>query len=596
MISEEDIKLSKFVVTVKAEFFDEGKDDGIEVEYDNIYPEPYVFHEKDHLFYVLGSPIIGEKINRKKVCEVVRTNGLDNNILSLINGEFLIIWFNRVLREINLINDRFTSIPFYFFTREKYFFGSVYYKDVWKQLDPLTNKKVLKEAFFEFIWLQRLMGEKTYDTKSKFLWSASCLTFNGRKIHTKNYWFPDFTKDYKSSIRTQAIILAKRLKKSINRKTSDNKRYGLFLSGGRDTRVVLAAFEKPLICFTVGSSRDNNEYLVALEASKVKGAEHVFLPSPPDHYSKILDKAVLLGGGMYTFPHALFLPYRNFVIPKVDVVFHGHGLDYFFQGMYLPRKYFYIFRRRTYCAKLRRLSGDFISDYLTNIHHRLKDIDIMRYIKLSHREKMMEFLRYSVDEVVQRGREFCNTLYDLWEYMLIHNLSRHYTNPNLSSIATYVEQRTIAFDNDVFSLYMSLPEKYRLGANISCKTLRYLDPKLGKIRTGNTNIRADYSPLMQTATMIGSWLLRKSKISKKEYLHPHPEDRTWPDNDVALRNQRYLVETAMQVAKSEVLETLSFLDMTTIRKDIDEWLKSPTGGAAFIFTLITIDRFLRATK
>ena len=86
---------------------------------------------------------------------------------------------------------------------------------------------------------------------------------------------------------------------------------------------------------------------------------------------------------------------------------------------------------------------------------------------------MLESLRESVQEIVTTGESFCNTHYDLWEYMTIHALSRHHTHPNLTSMATNAEQRTVTFDNDIFDFYLSLPVKYRLGAKIARKTLHY---------------------------------------------------------------------------------------------------------------------------
>lgn len=66
--------------------------------------------------------------------------------------------------------------------------------------------------------------------------------------------------------------MAELMKESVRQKTSDGKRYGHFLSGGMDSRSVLAAFDSPPVCFT--TIADNREQRVAIIG---QGAEHVFL-------------------------------------------------------------------------------------------------------------------------------------------------------------------------------------------------------------------------------------------------------------------------------------------------------------------------------
>ena len=161
---------------------------------------------------------------------------------------------------------------------------------------------------------------------------------------------------------------------------------------------------------------------------------------------------------------------------------------------------------------MRILSEDIVSDYLSTIPHRLKDVDLLQYVKPKYRDGLYECLRESVDRIITKGEDFCNTPYDFWEYMLIHALSRHYPNPNLSSMSTCAEQRTLTFDNEIFDLYLSLPSKYRLGGNIARATLKYLNPKLAKVRRANTNLRADFSPFQIEVYKIYDKFLCASKL------------------------------------------------------------------------------------
>ena len=61
---------------------------------------------------------------------------------------------------------------------------------------------------------------------------------------------------------------------------------------------------------------------------------------------------------MYTIDNALFFGIEKEVAPKVDVLLHGHGIDYMFQGMYLPAKTVRLFGRPTFFKLKKPLNGD----------------------------------------------------------------------------------------------------------------------------------------------------------------------------------------------------------------------------------------------
>jgi hypothetical protein len=295
---------------------------------------------------------------------------------------------------------------------------------------------------------------------------------------------------------------------------------------------------------------------------------------------------------MYNFDHALFLEASEYARRFVDAVFHGHGFDYMFQGIYMHVKYITLFRKKTFLKSLRPMDGDFISDYLGNTTYRLKNTDLLRYIKVGQRDRMMEYLRASVAEIMKEGSDVCRTPYDTWEYMLIHSLSRHYPNTNLSSMGAFLEQRTICFDNDIFDFYLSLPSQMRIGAPLARKVLELLAPEMAKVSTANTRMPAHFSPLQQTSWQILRWGARQ--IVKSDRLRPPAaDDRTWPNRNEFLRRTPAMADMAKELCDSPALSCLGFLDMDRIRDDIAAWIDSGRGGGDFIFTLITLDRFLK---
>ena len=565
---------------------------GLKIDKDGYNVPMHCFENERTFLCILGHTVLNEEIDQESIWKKVQANSLTHRFLRDLNGEFLLIYLNKKARRLHVMNDRFTSIPLYYLADSNEFVASVFYNDLWMWLRSRNRIRINESAFFEFLWLQRILGTKTYDTESRFLPAATWLVYDQGRIEFSDYWTPTFTKT-KTSLDKCAAELAKRLRHSLRRKLSDGKkRPGLFLSGGTDSRIVLAAFQKPPICFTLTATK-NNEYRVARQVAEIKKSEHIHLELRPDPYSHQLDAMVRLGGGLYSFNHSSFMGFERPVSELVDVVFHGHGIDYMFQGMYLPKSPIRFGPYTTLFTVLDDLPENLVSYFLAKVSYRLKGVELIQFVRKEHRKNLMESLRSGVREIISQGSAFCKTPYDYWEYLLVHALSRHYSHTNLSSMATCAEQRTIVFDNDVFDLYSSLPASYRLDAKIARMTLKMLDPRMARVKTANSNMPLNWSMSKKEIVRIHDRLLMMGGIRKQSAFAAPAEERTWPDRDRIIRNQARLKRVALETCRSEALATLAFLDMDAIGDQIPRWIEQPSGGGAFMFFLITLDRFLK---
>ena len=569
------------------------KTDNLKLSIGNSTIQLRQFDNEHSTLIILGTPILGEKITYDEIWSQVTDVGLPPEFLRQVNGEFLFITLDKSSRCLRVSTDRYASIPFFYIKDKSTFFGSVFYKDVWEYLKLNNQIKLNEHAIFEFLWLQRLLGTKTYDSRSSFLLGATTGTYRSGTITVRPYWKPSFEKT-DASVKDTSHQLAKLLRKSVRRKTSDEPdRVGMFLSGGTDSRTVLAAFEKPPATFTIGVS-ENNEVKIAQAVANQIQSRHEYIPINSDPYSDNLDAMTMLGGGMHAFDHGIFYKLNQDINKKIDVNFHGHGIDYLFQGMYLLTHNLTLFGRRTSFKRSDRIGDDFPGEYLNRIGHRLKNINLIEYVLPNRRVDMLAQLRHSIEEIQQLGEGFCNTLDDQWEFMLIHALSRHYPFTNISSMATIAEQRTIAFDNDIFDLYLSLPKSHRLEGKIARKALKILNPRLAAIPTANTNQRPDQSPLTRDARKLMRLFRDRIGPLSTNYISPTAEQRTWPDRGRMFATQHRLTNTALELQTSEALASLGFIDMDRLSRDIPHWVKTPNYGAgALLSFLVTIDRFIK---
>ena len=102
------------------------------------------FDNEHATLIILGTPILGEKITYDDIWSQVTDMGLPPKFLRQVNGEFLFLTLDKKSRSLRVSTDRYASIPFFYISDETIFFGSVFYKDIWRYLN-LKNQIKLNE-------------------------------------------------------------------------------------------------------------------------------------------------------------------------------------------------------------------------------------------------------------------------------------------------------------------------------------------------------------------------------------------------------------------------------------------------------------------
>lgn len=566
----------------------------LDAKWANVLPVPWTKDDETSFVIVIGCPVVGERIDKAAAClRLLNAQGeADLEFIRSLNGEFLIFHFSKKTGKLMIVNDRFNAYPLYYAHTASGLHATPYFSDMWSFLKSEGSLRFDEFSMFEFLWFQRVLGVKTHAKDAHYLPDATVMEFDGSKLSLRRYWRRDYSKNA-NTLETNAQLMADLTRGSIRRKTSDGRRYGHFLSGGMDSRSVLAAFESnPPVCFTATIS-ENRECLTARAIAQTKGARHVHLTLDPEHYAEILRPSVHVNGGMYNYDHGLFYGFNRTVSDMVDVAFHGHGFDYMFQGMYIPRHRYKLAGRTLNFVTLAKVPDDIAGHFINNVSYRVKGADILSFAKPERRNELTDFLRGSVEEVLEDARRLSDNPYDHWEHLTFHHISRHYSYPNHASIATFVEQRTISFDNDLFNLYLSLPVRHRFDARIERRCLQLLDPRLASIRSANTALPVTASSLEQTVHQMLEFVKRRVKGFED---HEEWTERTWPERPQALRGQQKLKQAALDAVKSDALDSVSFLDADRLRASVPKWLDGeavPGLSGDFVQTLLTLLTFLR---
>ncbi len=538
-------------------------------------------------FTIYGSPSINGGAPKAEDVSKLLTDPFTN--APSLDGEFLVVI--ETPDTVQIVNDRFSAHPLFYLSDGEQLVISFSYHELWKWLSKNNRLKIDPLAFYEFLHFQRLFGETTFDQRSKALTPASILTFNTRTQNVKieRYWIPNFDKrnDDKRAI---ANDLSEAVKRSVATKTSDSKTQSLLLSGGMDSRVALGGFSLDQLphCVTVGET-ENNEVDVARSLAKLVGADHSYVQRSSTHYTDILPTSVATGGGMYSFQHGHFF---DLDMPETDLILHGHGFDYLFQGMYLPatRNTFLGCPTRSYSLDV--ISTGLIGQYTQEAKYRLKGINPLDLLSSEIADEAMGKIVSDLNSVVEPIAVATTDPYDQWDYLTTSAPGRHYTYLNLQSAGTLAEQRTIAFTNDIFDLYYSTPAKVRHGTTLLASTIKQLNPRLLEIRNANTNMRPDLSPTRLTLETWSRGFKRRLGIAGSNSADPSTEDRSWPTSDRLLRNSSTLRDKASHLGKSESIESLGIFDMRKIHAITEIFNSGNEAVASSLLSLITIETLL----
>lgn len=544
-----------------------------------------------HSTVIYGSPTLSggaltdpEMIDRLARVPIVLVPQLD--------GEFVVMI--ETADFIHVASDRFASHPVFYSLNYGKLIISFEYQSMWNWLSRENKLVPDSAAFYEFLHFQRLFHETTLDTKSKFLPPATLLTINKStgKSESKRYWLPSFEKLCEDREEI-ANALAAAVKRSIKTKTANSSKVSLLLSGGMDSRVALGGFtgNTQPHCLTVGEF-ENNEVKVAKSLAKLTKADHSFVQRSPSHYAEVMTKAVTTGGGMYSYQHGHFF---GLDIPPTDLLLHGHGFDYYFQGMYLPatRKKFFGKIMRSWT--LAPIDGDVVSHYINEAKYRLKGIDPTKLLTSTKKTEIQTKIASDLNSTLAPIQNSTQDNFDKWDYLTTSAPSRHYTYLNLLSAGTLAEQRTIAFTNDILNIYHSTPADIRHGTQLLAETIKALNPKLLTVRNANTNLRPDISPTRLMIDGVVRGLKRRTGINGRHSADPSAEDRSWPTDAMIASDSSSIQERISNLANSDALESLAIFDKSKIRDLIDNSNQGNTNCASALLSLLTIEEFISTT-
>lgn len=449
-----------------------------------------------------------------------------------LNGSFLLALYDRTMQELLLINDRFSSRPlFYYCDGEQLIFGT--------QLRPLLKfpglpRRLDLQAVFEFFTFQRVLGDRTYYRDVKALPPASILRFSDRRISLSRYWQMRYRNEpYPEEYYVET--LANVLRRAMARQTRGDHRLGILLSGGLDSRAVLAAAEegKISVAFTFGDFV-NREVQIARKLANTKGCKHIFLQRDIDHYYRLVDEAIDIGDGMYRFDNAHVVGLLRDIRLDSDILLDTYGFDVRFKGFYFIHKTISVLGRTISTPLLLRVCKADSLEVLKRLSLSTFPSEPNRLFNPRYKLGYNDTILSSMSEVLE-SIETQDT-YNMIEYMAANSFRSLAAYLLVLCVRSYMEQRSIIFDNDMLDFSLSMPPKFRSNGRVFRKALRKLSPELVAIPNANTGLRADLPVWPEWLLVRTRGVLRKMGVLPRPKL-PHPvyTNGSWPNKAELIR-------------------------------------------------------------
>lgn len=303
------------------------------------------FYNREELGRVAGAQLEDDPA---LLLALYREHG-DLDFLKEVDGIYAAAIYDACARRMHLMSDRYGLRHLSWTTYE----GGIAWASEAKAMLALPGfePKIDREALRDFFEVGHLRGDCTWFEGVRLLQAATVLTWDldGRSAHRLRYWGADEIKPLANG--TDAVELAEELgrlfRAAVERRSRPGERTGLTLSGGLDSRAILAAMpnhEGPIHAVTFGK-KGCEDARIAAAATAAKGASHHALVMNVEEWLPPRLEAVWWTDGELDLMHMHVITILPWVRELFDIGLDGLGANgiigdsWMDQGMAGPPEY-----------------------------------------------------------------------------------------------------------------------------------------------------------------------------------------------------------------------------------------------------------------
>jgi asparagine synthase (glutamine-hydrolysing) len=499
-----------------------------------------------------------------------------------LNGNFVFLICDLREKKTILVNDRNCLRSVYYAVHD----GALLFAPEAKAIlqDGTFKRELDVEALAMSLAYGEFWDDRTLFERMRFLPSASILTYSNGQLSRTRYW--DLCYQADNGLSDGAIVeqLIETTRRAVAIRMKDKVRYGISLSGGLDSRVVLAAVDPEkrasVTTYSYGPL-DCDEVKVAEKVAKKCGTVQRSIEITPQMIIQNAEQEAWLSDGRNSTLVGYFHPVHELIRGDVDVVFDGFELDATLGGSYL-RKH--------------RIQGESKEELFRDIQRDrrlLGDEDLVSLFAPKYREiargaplnafEMQYNKITNIDPKTAFDEFFWRTHLVFWSTWHVY-------------IRDLVEISYPTVDNDLIALIFRIPPEKRQNHRIYRPFLKQLSPGLARITYNRTLL----PPCLPLAFWNAGRAYRFGKEKLKQRLYAVSKGSAY------IRNKRRYIDEVGWMRVSEdwksYFRTLllasdsalrEYLDQDYIRRLIQQHEDGTRDNSAKILRLANHELFLR---
>jgi asparagine synthase (glutamine-hydrolysing) len=441
-----------------------------------------------------------------------------------LNGNFHFIIYDGRIRALKLFTDKFGTHPLYYAIWPG---GFLFSPNISAMLnEPSLPLDVDYRSLADFYHYGQILCQKTLFANIKLLPAGSVLTYlmADHNFEVTSYWKLEQLFVERGDSASMATIkeVVPSLVEAIKIRSRDKEQLGLSLSGGLDTRGILAGLgreAKGIFTYTLGLAGCADQNL-AERMARMAETKHQFVELDQKYlndYEMLANSMILLSDGMY-HPHESteMLALEYFKKSPFRILLRGHGGEVAKAALAYP-------------IMVGREVSSFstpqeILEYIFRITNLvLRDIEIDGIFQPWFSEIMKKTPRRSLEESCGMAAEKLMPA-DVCIYYYINEHIRRQVVPSLEVFRTQIEIRLPYVDEFFLKALLKLPLSHRSRGEVHVELIRECMPGLLEIPNSNTGAPLDAGPLRLFATDKFNSLMRQLRI--RGYRH-YTEFQSW---------------------------------------------------------------------
>jgi asparagine synthase (glutamine-hydrolysing) len=479
-----------------------------------------------------------------------------------LNGDFAAVVYDRAADRVSFVTDRVATRPL-FYARpdaETFVFAST--------PQAIPHHPAVEPGFdlpllYEYLQLRRVFGVETPLEGVRELPPASVVTVDleDHSLDRRTYWRPHHD-PVEKDVSTVAAELSETFRRVLSEWTDEERDFGVLLSGGSDSRAVLAGMDQPVDTFHV-TDWMSRETRITRRVSETAGEGFHLLKRPADVEAETLARSPELSTFSGWFDQAYFTAFEEEIRADADVLVSGLYADNLFGGMPL---------------EMRELSLGPLGTMTLPIDERVGSIDEYVAARTAGTREPLPFFTesWSIADVVRDRIERTgggidnhgvryDSLADLVMYGDYYPMGAGTGAIFSRSLMHLLPYRTPFLDNRLLDLQQRIPRRYLLRRNLVDRVVETLDPELAEIPHAHTGVPLKYP--FAVSYLAGH-------LNQFQWTHltddapaPYFDNGPWPNRRELLRHRDFAADAITEA--EERCDSLPFLDHDGVRESYE---------------------------